>query len=134
SVVPNRQFLSRSRPIKVRAARIDELVAKHQIRGLDLIKIDVEGFEAAVLRGAWSTLRDHQPVLIVEHSEAWWSNAGFDGAQLRRDLYSIGYQDVFLARRRRSPSRVPAGSPLPTGNLLLVPTTRRSSIGIANLP
>jgi FkbM family methyltransferase len=130
SVVPNVEFLIRSRPIEVRTSPVDELVAKHRIRDLDLIKIDVEGFEGAVLRGAWSTLRDQHPVLIVEHRETWWSHAGFDGRELRRDLYSIGYEDVFLTHRRRTPSRIPVGSPLPTGNLLLVPTSRRSSIDI----
>jgi len=130
SVVPNREFLSSSKPIKVRTSPVDELVAEHRIRGLDLIKVDVEGFEGAVLRGAWSTLLDQHPVLIVEHREAWWAHAEFDGRKLRRDLYSIGYEDVFLTHRRRTPSRIPTGSPLPTGNLLLVPSSRRSSVDI----
>lgn len=130
SAVRNTEFLSSSRPIQVRTSPVDELVAEYRILGLDLIKIDVEGFEAAVLRGAWSTLEHQHPILIVEHSEAWWANAGFDGGELRRELYSIGYEDVFLTHRRRIPSRIPAGSPLPTGNLLFVPTSRRSSIDI----
>ncbi len=130
SVLPNSEFLSSSRPIEVRTASVDELVAEYRIRSLDLIKIDVEGFEGAVLRGAWSTLRDQHPVLIVEYREAWWSHAGFDGMELQRDLYSVGYEDVFLTHRRRTPSSIPAGSALPDGNLLLVPTSRRSSVDI----
>lgn len=33
---------------------------------IDLIKIDTQGSEAAILRGARKTLRQHRPVLIVE--------------------------------------------------------------------
>jgi len=130
SVVANVEFLSGSRPIEVRAASVDELVAEYQVRDIDLIKVDVEGFEPAVLKGAWSTLGDQHPVLIVEHVQAWWSNAGFDEDELRRDLRSIGYEDVFLLYRRRTPSLIPVRSPLPDGNLLIVPRGRRLSINL----
>jgi FkbM family methyltransferase len=127
SAVPNREFLSTSRRIEVRASSVDELVAHYRIQALDLLKIDVEGFEPAVLRGAWSVLQNQHPVLIVEHHEGWWTNAGFDAGELRRDLHSIGYEDVFLTHRYRFPSRIPEGSELPAGNLLIVPISRRSS-------
>jgi hypothetical protein len=37
---------------------------------LDLIKLDVEGAEARVIRGADATLRRHRPVLLVEYNPA----------------------------------------------------------------
>jgi FkbM family methyltransferase len=36
--------------------------------GADMIKIDVEGFELQVLRGALETIKRHRPVITTEHS------------------------------------------------------------------
>ena len=47
---------------RVRLIAIDEL----DLPRLDLIKIDVEGMEVDVLRGAEASLRRHKPILIVE--------------------------------------------------------------------
>ena len=32
----------------------------------DVVKIDVQGYEEAVVRGGWRTLSEHRPVLVVE--------------------------------------------------------------------
>lgn len=36
------------------------------LTGVDFIKIDVEGFEAAVIRGSKQTILDNRPVIVVE--------------------------------------------------------------------
>ena len=50
--------------VHVDAAAGDTLVADDEIPPPDVLKIDAEGAEAAVLRGLESTIRDHQPRLI----------------------------------------------------------------------
>lgn len=53
----------------VTSTTIDHL--SHEFRPPSLIKIDVEGLELEVLRGAAATLREHRPTLVIEaHSEA----------------------------------------------------------------
>lgn len=48
---------------------IDEMVSgKGGYGSVDLIKIDVEGMEIAVLRGAADTIRTRLPILFIEHS------------------------------------------------------------------
>jgi FkbM family methyltransferase len=54
----------------VRTATLDELVREHGFEHVDLIKIDVEGHELSVLRGAAETLRIHRPALFVEVTSA----------------------------------------------------------------
>ena len=47
---------------RVRVCRLDRL----DLPPPDLIKLDVEGHEAAVLRGAAGTLARHQPLIVIE--------------------------------------------------------------------
>lgn len=51
--------------ITVRTERLDDLIPADM--PIDLIKIDVEGGELLVLRGAAGTLRRCKPVVIFEH-------------------------------------------------------------------
>lgn len=73
----------------VRTATLDSMVSG----GVSLVKIDVEGWEPAVLRGGETLLRDQAPALIVEHKHAGWTGtAGF--------LEGLGYQVKDLGNRR----------------------------------
>jgi FkbM family methyltransferase len=49
----------------VRVLALDPLVAEGRLPPPDAIKIDVEGGELGVLRGAAAVLRDHRPLLFV---------------------------------------------------------------------
>jgi len=44
----------------------DQYFQQHNIENIDLIKIDVEGFEKAALRGLQSTLQKDRPVVVCE--------------------------------------------------------------------
>lgn len=50
---------------KVKIRTLDTLVAELGVRP-DLIKVDVEGFEFEVVRGAENVLRDIRPVILIE--------------------------------------------------------------------
>lgn len=50
--------------IKVSTARLDDLVGSREVR---IIKIDVEGAELGVLKGASHTLQRDRPVVVFEH-------------------------------------------------------------------
>lgn len=52
----------------VEATTIDILVGTGRIPVPDLIKIDVEGHEAAVLQGAQETLSRHRPVVLCDYN------------------------------------------------------------------
>jgi len=45
---------------------LDSFVKQHRISKVDLVKIDVEGFEANVLEGMSDILKYHRPILYVE--------------------------------------------------------------------
>lgn len=60
-----------------------------ELDAVDLIKIDVEGYETAVIEGARKTLLRCKPIVIVE--EALWSRYGYDSAPAT-DLVRLGMQ------------------------------------------
>lgn len=54
--------------IAVPVISLDEFVAENHIPSIDFIKIDVEGFELEVLKGARQTIQKFRPVLVFEYS------------------------------------------------------------------
>lgn len=50
---------------KIHIKKLDEIAAIQQI---DVIKIDVEGFEFEVLKGGKNKIRQNKPVIILEYS------------------------------------------------------------------
>ncbi len=77
---------------KIEAVAVDELVEQLALPRVDWIKVDVEGGEIEVLRGAWRTLERFRPVLSIEVHEtlaalrALLEPAGWKCEALRFDL------------------------------------------------
>jgi FkbM family methyltransferase len=92
----------------VRAATLDQIVNGDRV---DMIKIDVEGAEGRVLRGAKETLRDQQPLLVFEFSPPSLKiRSGISGEGLLGMLHQeFGYS---LDLVRADPSMNQARSPL----------------------
>lgn len=59
---------------KIQINRLDDVVTNLDIKSVDFIKIDVEGFEASVLKGGRQTLERFQPVVALELNH-WCLNA-----------------------------------------------------------
>ena len=62
--------------IRVETRRLDAIVSAAQIERLDLVKIDVEGFEWPVLRGGEETIAKFRPHVIFEYDAAYALRGG----------------------------------------------------------
>jgi FkbM family methyltransferase len=89
----------------IRMVSIDDL----NLPGCDFLKVDVEGFELAVLRGAKGTIAKYRPVISMECDKKFArSRFGWDDAEAMRFLTIRDYVEVAHMR----PDRVfaPSGS------------------------
>lgn len=84
---------------EVKAIRLDDYVATHQIPKVSIIKIDVEGAEMDVLEGSLNILRTHQPRVLMELTVEIQERANRTVAQifefwkgLNYDIYRIDDQ------------------------------------------
>lgn len=69
----------------------DNLPEIQNLNSLDLIKIDVEGFEFNVLLGLKQTLQKHKPRIIFEYDSNYWINNGQNIADCWFFLKSLDY-------------------------------------------
>ena len=76
--------------------RFDDVAEESGITRLDLMKIDVEGAEWMVLRGAQRAIERFRPVIIAEISESNFHKAGYTTEDLYRFLKSLGYEILSL--------------------------------------
>jgi len=96
----SRSSLLAPRSLHVDVTTLDAFFADRP-RGPHLIKIDVEGHELAVLRGARHTLATHRPNILVE-CEARHRPDG-DVRPVFDFLQSLGYAGSFFSNSRRCP-------------------------------
>lgn len=78
--------------IEVPVVTLDVLAEAAGLDRLDLIKIDVEGLDMAVLRGAERALRRWRPLLVFEYDRSSWEAAGYDLAMALGWLEDHGYR------------------------------------------
>ncbi len=88
---------------EVEVTTVDVTIRKTGVRQVDLVKIDVEGAEGAVLRGAHEVLSTHHPLLIVEIDHQREQAFGDNPEAILRYLHDLGYACYTLHRRRLTP-------------------------------
>jgi hypothetical protein len=72
--------------------RLDDYVAKAALERVSVIKIDAEGSELAILKGAMDTLRRFSPALLLECEDRHLSRYGVSVSDVVRLLTSCGYE------------------------------------------
>ena len=81
--------LAGTQPVTV--STLDDCIERFELRPPSVIKMDVEGAELDVLRGARRTLQSHHPVVILEYAETTCADAGYAREALVDELLALGY-------------------------------------------
>lgn len=93
---PNIDHRSDATPVRLAVEPLDTLALDLEGKAITFAKIDVEGFEAQVIKGAAQTLQAHRPVLGMEvdrRSVAEGSSPAIDAA------FAIGYTHMYAMQR-----------------------------------
>lgn len=83
-------------PIRnIRMTTVDDYCKESGIVKVDLIKIDTEGYELRVLKGATRLLQDSKPTLYIEVNDDNLREQGDSALALIEFLSSLGYDRIF---------------------------------------
>ena len=117
--------------IEILTRRLDDV---DQIRNLDrisLIKIDVEGAELSVIKGALETIRKNKPVIFIELLRKWSKIFGYHPNDVLRILQEIGYKAFEVNRALTSIESIDDSTV--STNFLLLPEADEKNMDLINL-
>lgn len=69
-------------PMAMATLRIDDYVSQHQVKRVDLMKIDIEGSEQRALKGAIQLLDRDSPDIIIKSNAVTCGNQGYSYKEL----------------------------------------------------
>lgn len=81
--------------LEVQQTSIDKYITTSKLTKIDLIKIDVEGYDGHVLKGALKTIAMHKPTIMVECIPKLLKRCGFEPAEFAKILFE-NYEHCYL--------------------------------------
>ena len=73
-------------------SRLDDVAESLGLQRLDFVKIDVDGHEPFVLRGAWAVLGKYSPIILMEISHLHYFQAGVFGWDFFSEIRDKGFR------------------------------------------
>jgi FkbM family methyltransferase len=93
--------------LNVHAVSLDDWIQSINLTRWDAMKLDAEGSELAVLRGARNSLEKFSPTLILEINDPLLREAGTSSSEVAEFLIARGYR-LFLLSHRKLTNRKPS--------------------------
>jgi FkbM family methyltransferase len=114
--------------IHVRIERLDDVLREHEIEKVDFVKLDVEGAELSVLRGASRLLANYpRPVILAEVQDIRTRPWGYAARDIIRYLASNDYR-WFRPLPDARLEEIDATASQYDGNFVAVPRERLASL------
>jgi FkbM family methyltransferase len=86
---------------EIKIVKLDDFAPVNDFISIDLVKIDVEGYELHVLRGAQKLLQNHKPILFIEVDDNNLRDQGNSASQLIEFILEIGYGEIVHAENNQ---------------------------------
>jgi FkbM family methyltransferase len=113
--------MSGTSPIPVQVRRLDDWVSEQKLDHVDLVKLDVEGGELAVLHGAGELLkRRPRPVVLAEVQDVRTTPWGYRAKDIIDHLQNLGFS-WFKSTQQGELVGLPSGQNEFEGNYVAVP-------------
>jgi FkbM family methyltransferase len=113
--------------VKVRTIKVDSLLRDLQIKKVDIVKIDVEGYEYHVFKGAIELLsRADAPDILFEFADWAEENAkGVTVGSAQQILFDMGYRIFYFNKEKEKMVRL--GEVIKKGFFMLFATKKQSA-------
>lgn len=69
----------------------DAVIEEMELNRLDLIKIDIEGYEMKAIQGLFNSIKKFKPRLLVEYDQAYWEKCGSSWTEFKSFLSQNNY-------------------------------------------
>ncbi|MER6946468.1 FkbM family methyltransferase [Nonomuraea sp. NPDC000554] len=83
---------SAGKTLEVPVYTIDHVCETRKIPWVNFMKVDVEGFESAVLKGGLNTIERHRPSLLLEIEDRHLEKYGMVAGDVTEPLLTMGYR------------------------------------------
>jgi FkbM family methyltransferase len=117
--------------IEITTQRLDDLTQIRDLESVSLIKIDVEGAELSVIKGALETIRENKPVLFIELLRKWSKIFGYHPNDVLIILQDLGYKVFEVNGELKNIERIDESTV--STNFLLLPETADGQKDLYNL-
>ena len=93
TIIPND---SGSKKLEIKT--LDELLSENNLQGINikLLKVDTEGFDTIILRGALQTIQKHKPVLYFEYNGENMRAINENGLNTLVGFKQMGYENIHV--------------------------------------
>lgn len=71
---------------------LDQYVNINKLENITFIKIDVEGYEPQVLKGAIETIKKYKPTIFIEVSPHWWKKSNYTVIEVLSIFEKLNYK------------------------------------------
>lgn len=106
SSVVQHDFLSGEKE-EVKSIVLDDFIKEQGVKKLDIVKIDVEGFELNVLKGMDNTIKELKPKILIEILDKNLNSNGNSAEDIYSLLWSYGYKSYRILNNQIEEIKIP---------------------------